>query len=640
MNRSNITTLYKESEKSYQEFVDRLPDGIYRSTPQGRFLTVNSALVKMLGYASKEELLVVNIPEDLYFSAKDRIEAKKFFKGDKNANLIARLKKKDGSELWVEDHGQQIFDARGRIIYYEGILRDITQRRQIQNALRASEEKYRSLFEESKDAVFISTPEGRLIDINSAGVDLFGYTSKDEILSINIAQELYINPHDRGVFHKTLAKAGFVKNYELILKRKDGKKLIALESATVVRDEQGKTVAYQGIIHDLTERKQIEEQLFQAQKMEAVGTLVGGIAHEFNNLLTVILGNAEFGKQDSKPSDAVYRNFNRIKGAASQARDIIRQLLSFSRRQCLQTKLLNLNETIEKFLKMVQRILNENIKLKADLSPDLAPVLADPVQIQQVLMNLCVNAQQAMPQGGQIIIKTRNIKAEQIKGFARPNTKSNKLIQLTITDTGIGMDKKTQAKIFEPFFTTKGEGTGTGLGLSVVFGIVQQHNGHIEVFSKRNMGTTFHIYFPAMSVSKIVEHEKKKVPVIRGGRETILVVEDEEAVLNVAVRILTRFGYDVLKAQNGKQGYKIFKAEHERIDLVILDSVLPEYDGREVFKKMRSINPDLAVLLVSGYDVKAEFDDLVQPEKANIQVLKKPYSKEILGKAVRELLDL
>ena len=640
MNRGNSTTLYRESEKSYQEFVDRLPDGIYRSTPRGRFLTVNSALVKMLGYASKEELLVVNIPEDLYFSAKDRIEAKKNFKGDKSANLIARLKKKDGSELWVEDHGQQIFDARGRVIYYEGILRDITQRRQIQNALRESEEKYRSLFEESKDAVFISTPEGRLIDINSAGVDLFGYTSKDEILSINIAQELYINPHDRGVFHKTLAKAGFVKNYELILKRKDGKKLIALESATVVRDEQGKTVAYQGIIHDLTERKQIEEQLFQAQKMETVGTLVGGIAHEFNNLLTVILGNAEFGKQDSRPSDAVYRNFNRIKAAAIQARDIIRQLLSFSRRQCLQTKQLNLNETIEKFLKMVQRILNENIKLKADLSPDLAHVLADPVQIQQVLMNLCVNAQQAMPQGGQIIIKTRNIKAEQIKGFARPNTKSNKLIQLTITDTGIGMDKKTQAKIFEPFFTTKGEGTGTGLGLSVVFGIVQQHNGHIEVFSKSNMGTTFHIYFPAMSVSKIVEHENKNVPVIRGGRETILVVEDEEAVLNVAVRILTRFGYHVLKAQNGKQGYKIFKAEHERIDLVILDSVLPEYDGREVFKKMRSINPDLAVLLVSGYDIKAEFDDLVQPEKANIQVLKKPYSKEILGKAVRELLDL
>ena len=638
MNRGNSTTLYRESEKSYQEFVDRLPDGIYRSTPQGRFLTVNSALVKMLGYASKEELLVVNIPEDLYFSAKDRIEAKKNFKGDKSANLIARLKKKDGSELWVEDHGQQIFDARGRVIYYEGILRDITQRRQIQHALRESEEKYRSLFEESKDAVFISTPEGRLIDINSAGVDLFGYTSKDEILLIDISQDLYDNPHDREVFHKKLAKAGFVKNYELILKRKDGKKLIALESATVVRDEQGKTVAYQGIIHDLTERKQIEEQLFQAQKMETVGTLVGGIAHEFNNLLTVILGNAEFGKQDSKPSDAVYRNFNRIKGAAIQARDIIRQLLSFSRRQCLQTKLLDLNETIEKFLKMVQRILNENIKLKADLSPDLAPVLADPVQIQQVLMNLCVNAQQAMPQGGQIIIKTRNIKAEQIKGFAPPNTKSNKLIQLTITDTGIGMDKKTQAQIFEPFFTTKGE--GTGLGLSVVFGIVQQHNGHIEVFSKRNMGTTFHIYFPAMSVSKIVEHEKKNVPVIRGGRETILVVEDEEAVLNVAVRILTRFGYDVLKAQNGKQGYEIFKAEHERIDLVILDSVLPEYNGREVFKKMRSINPDLAVLFVSGYDVKAEFDDLVQPEKANIQVLKKPYSKEILGKAVRELLDL
>ncbi len=640
MNRGNATTLYRESEKSYQEFVDRLPDGIYRSTPQGRFLTVNSTLVKMLGYASKDELLVVNIPEDLYFSAKDRIEAKKKFKGDKSANLIARLKRKDGSELWVEDHGQQIFDARGRVIYYEGILRDITQRRQIQIALREPEEKYRSLFEESKDAVFISTTKGKLIDINPAGVELFGYASKDEILRIDISQELYVNPHDREVFHKKLAEAGFVKNYELILKRKDGKKLIALESATVVRDEQGKTVAYQGIIHDLTERKQIEEQLFQAQKMETVGTLVGGIAHEFNNLLTVILGNVEFGKQDSKPSDAVYRNFNRIEKAAIQARDIISQLLSFCRRQGLQAKRLNLNETIEKFLKMVQRILNDNIKLKADLSPDLAPVLADSVQIQQVLMNLCVNAQQAMPQGGQIIIKTRNIKAEQIKGSARPNTKSNKLIQLTITDTGIGMDKKTQAKIFEPFFTTNRVGEGTGLGLSVVFGIVQQQNGHIEVFSKRNMGTTFHIYFPAISVSKIVEHEKKNVPVIRGGRETILVVEDEEAVLKVAVRILTRFGYDVLKAKNGKQAYKIFKAEHERIDLVILDSVLPEYDGREVFKKMRSINPDLAVLLVSGYDVKAEFDDLVQPEKANIQVLKKPYSKEILGKAVRELLDL
>jgi signal transduction histidine kinase/CheY-like chemotaxis protein len=441
------------------------------------------------------------------------------------------------------------------------------------------------------------------------------------------------------VLTQALEKQGFVKDCESVLKRKDGQKLFVIESATAVRNEHGKIVVYQGIIHDLTEHKQLEKQLFHSQKMEAVGQLTGGIAHDFNNLLTVVLGNVEFGLQDCKPNDPVYQDLIRIENAASQACNLISQLLSFSRQQILRPKLLNLNKTVQDLSKMLGRVIGENIELKTKLARNLPPIWADPVQIQQVLMNLCVNARDAMPEGGKLFLKTRHVAADNLKGPPLPLNKSSNFVQLTITDTGIGMDKETQARIFEPFFTTKELGKGTGLGLSVVYGIVKQHQGHVEVVSKKDNGTTFKIYFPVKAQLESAVFGKKKLLSSLGGNETILIVEDEEAVLNVTARILKRLGYSVLTARDGTEAIEIFETRHKNIDLAILDVLLPKSSGPEIYKKMLSIKSNLAGLFVTGYDFKANLDKLDDSEERHTRILQKPYTKETLGKTVRELLE-
>lgn len=399
---------------------------------------------------------------------------------------------------------------------------------------------------------------------------------------------------------------------------------------------------------DVTDRKKLEEQLQQSQKMETIGRLAGGVAHDFNNLLTVILGNAEFGLQDSKPSDPIHHDLVRIEKAAIQARDLINQLLSFSRRQVLKPKFFHLNQTIEELIMLLKRIIGEDIQLKTELAARLSLVCADPVQVQQVLMNLCVNARDAMPQGGQLVLGTRNVVAcpEFPIGAGQTNDQSysrNKLrnyVEITITDTGLGMDQATQKRIFEPFFTTKELGKGTGLGLSVVYGIVKQHEGHIEVISEVGKGTTFKVYFPSVTEPDATEQGEKKIASLRAGEETILVVEDEEGVRNVAVRILKGLGYKVLMANDGMEALQEFEAKRAEVDLVIMDVILPKLGGPETYRRMRAIKPTLSVLFVTGHDVKAELEELGETEQEHISVLRKPYTQDTLGNTVREILDL
>jgi len=357
---------------------------------------------------------------------------------------------------------------------------------------------------------------------------------------------------------------------------------------------------------------------------------------------TAVPKTAELGMQSLDSDHPAYDDLFEIKKAAIKASDLTNQLLSFSRRQLLKKQSFDLNKVVEDLLKMLKRILGEDIELKTELAPGLPHIFADKGQIHQVLMNLFTNARDAMPNGGKLFLETRSLRTGQLPELQNGNRVNNKTyLQLSVTDTGTGMDRELQAHIFEPFFTTKKLGKGTGLGLAVVYGIVKQHNGYLEVESEIYKGTTFKIFLPASTKEQDKGLEvKNKLNTSQGGSETILIVEDEEIVRNVAVRLVNGLGYKVLLAKNGEEAMEVFNRERNSLDLVVMDVVMPKESGPEVYKKMNCINPKLPVLFVTGYDAESKVSSLTRGlNQALIALLQKPYSKEILGRKIRELLD-
>lgn len=636
-----------ERERFLQTIIDNEPECVKLLASDGSLMKMNRAGLDMIEADTFEQVrgqsMSLLVAQEYRKAFGALIE--KIFHG-KPGRLEFEIVSLKGTRRWLDTHAVPLRNQNDEIIALLGITQDTTERRRAEAALRKSEEKFRTLYEESKDGIFFSTLEGEFLDINPAGVELLGYTSKEELLQVDIARKLYSNPQDRKDLRRALEKQGFVKDYELVLKKKNGEEVIVHETATVVRDESGKIVTLRGILRDMTMRKKLEQQLLHSQKMETVGTLAGGVAHDFNNLLTVILGNAEFGLQAAKPGDPVYGDLSRIEQAALQARDLVSQLLSVSRRQMLDLKLLNLNQTIEEFIKMLKRVIGENIELNTSLAPDIDRVKADPVHVQQVLMNLSVNARDAMPNGGKLILKTRNFVADEkflveeplLERQATSGEAARKYVAITITDTGVGMDQATQARIFEPFFTTKEIGKGSGLGLAVIYGIVKQHRGFIEVESQLGRGATFKIYFPSVAETEAMIEKGKKGQSVAGGKETILVVEDEEVVQNVTERILKKLGYKVLIANSGREAIEIFNKESEDVDLVVLDVVMPEMSGPETYKTLCRIKPAMPVIFVTGYDAHAEIFEFAESGQAEFSILQKPYTKDILASKVREML--
>lgn len=510
-------------------------------------------------------------------------------------------------------------------------------------ALRASEERYRSIFENALEGMFRCNSHSAFTDVNPALVRILGYETVEEVLQIAIPADLYHDPDQFVEIHERFAREGMLRDAEVIWKKKDGQLITVQVAASAGRDEQGQIIYYEGSIQDITARKQAEterallqEQLFQSQKMESIGTLAGGIAHDFNNLLTAIVGNTQLTRAELPPDHPTSLYLTDIESAATRAAALIRQLLAFSRRQRLERKAINLNELLAEFMKMLRRIIGEDIEVSLQATPQPAIVFADPVQIEQVIMNLAVNARDAMPNGGKLLFETRFTELDLQFCSEHPGARPGHYIQLAVSDTGHGIESDIHSRLFEPFFTTKDVNKGTGLGLAVAYGIINQHEGLIRVSSEVGRGAVFTIYLPVID-QPVLEPLSVTGPRLSGGNETILIAEDEPALRDLAQRVLHGLGYRVITARDGFEAIGLLRANSEQIGLAVLDLVMPRIGGYEVYQYMRQHRIDIPTLFITGYSAAIAQDMLTGAD--DVFILQKPYSVQELGLRIRAALD-
>lgn len=520
--------------------------------------------------------------------------------------------------------------------YSARLAKEITERTR---QLRASEEKYTRLFQEIKDVVYISSPEGKLNDMNSAGVELFGFTSKEEILHADIGNDLYANPQDREYFKNAIQEQGFVKDYELAVRRKNGGKFFVLLTSTEVRDEEGRLVAYLGIMRDITEKKKLEMQLERAQKMEAIGMLAGGVAHDLNNILTGLTSYPELLLMQIPKDSPLRKPLLTIKQTGEKAAAMVQDLLTLSRRGVEVREVINLNEVIRDYLESPEyeklKAYHPDVQLDLHMAQNLLNLLGSPIHLLKTLMNLVSNAVEAMPHGGIVRIKTKNRYVDRfVNGY--DTIREGEYVVLGVADTGVGISPEDVSRIFEPFYTRKEMGrSGTGLGMSVVWATVKDHNGYIDIKTKKGTGTSIDLYFP---VTRAEITKKIPSPPIEKfmGNEKILIIDDVEEQREVASSILTQMGYQVAAVESGEKALEYI--EHHSVDLLVIDMIMEKgIDGLETYRRIIRDHPGKKAIIVSGFS-KTEKVKEMQRLGAGAYV-KKPYTIEQLSRAIRNELD-
>jgi two-component system cell cycle sensor histidine kinase/response regulator CckA len=505
-----------------------------------------------------------------------------------------------------------------------------------QAALQESEERYRSLFERVPVPLFRTTPQGQHLDVNLAFVSMLGYPDREALMKVN-AVDLYLDPEDREQWRVKVERDGIVRDFEKQFKRQDGTVIWVKNTSRVIRGGDGQVLYYEGSLEDITERKKFADQIRQGQKLEAVGQLAGGVAHDFNNMLGVIIGHAEMAAGKAVHNPPMRKHLEAILAAGRRSAEVTRQLLAFARKQTISPKILDLNQTVEGMLKLLRRLIGEDIDLAWLPGEALWPVRMDPSQVDQILANLCVNARDAIGGPGRVTIETRKADINAAHCAGREGLYPGEYVILAVSDNGSGMDKATLERIFDPFFTTKEASKGTGLGLATVYGIVKQNAGFIDVQSEPGHGSTFTIYLHRYAGEAEDKIEPGPVAPLPRGDETILLVEDEPAVLEMVKLMLEKSGYTVLACSTPLEAMRISDEFSGDISLLITDLVMPEMTGRDLMKKLTSLIKGLKCLFMSGYSDNAVTNQGVLEK--GVELIQKPFSNQELAAKVREVLD-
>ena len=628
MQREELFRLISDTAADLIAVVDMEGNRIYNSLSYER----------VLGY-SLEELRTSSSFEQIHPDDRERmkeaaVEARRTGVG---RPMAYRIRHKDGTWRVLESTASVIRNARGDAEKLVIVNRDVTERNLTAQALQQSEANYRSMIEDAPYGIYRASLEGQFLIVNPALEKMLGYESQDELLKVNLAKDIYRYPAEHPKLTETPVGDQNFKDIEVEWKRKDGALITVRCSGWSVKDEAGRVAYLEVFAEDVTERRRLERQLRMAQKMEAVGRLSGGIAHDFNNLLGVIMGYSQVMKRSLGPEHASYEHAEEIEKASQRAVSLTRQLLAFSRQQVLEPTILNLNDLVTDMEKMLPRLIGEDVQLKLQLDPGLGAVKADRGQIEQVVMNLVVNARDAMPQGGRLTLETANVELDLAYARQHPGSKPGRYVMLGVTDTGTGIDPEIQAQIFEPFFTTKERDKGTGLGLATVYGVVKQSEGYIAVESEKGKGASFKVYLPlAEQAVAAPEVSTAKAPSGRGS-ETILLVEDAEPLRKLANMFLKENGYHVLEAGDGAEALQLMRENRTVIDLLLTDVVMPGINGRVLAERLAPRQPKMRVLYMSGYT-----DSFIAGHgvlEAGTHLLHKPFTEDALVRKVREVLD-
>lgn len=627
-----------EREALFHLISENAADMIAVVDMEGRRIYNSLSYQSVLGY-SPEELQASSAFEQIHPEDRERVE-----KAAEEARLLGtgktleyRFRHKNGNWLFIESTSSVIHNAKGEPEMLVIVNRDTTERKKSEEALRRSEMGFRSVIEDAPYGIFRATTTGHFLQVNPAFQRMLGYELREELLQRDLASEIFRQAGEYQRMIEQLNSAEEIKDLEMEWKRKDGTPITARCSGRRRGEGNGIPAYFEVFAEDVTEKRVLERQLRMAQKMEAIGRLSGGIAHDFNNLLGVIIGYSALLKKKLTESDALYEHALEIEKAGQRAASLTKQLLAFSRQQVLTPAVLNLNSLASDMEKMLPRLLGEDIEVSLKLDPELGQVKADQGQIEQVIMNLAVNARDAMPTGGKLKIRTANVELDREYTRDHPGSKPGDYVMLTVTDTGTGMEPDTLLHIFEPFFTTKERGKGTGLGLATVYGVVKQSNGYIWVDSKLGAGTSFEVYLPRHAEQ--VVSDKRKIDTEEGlcGSESILLVEDAEPLRKLARTFLEAAGFQVLTAESGEKAMEVAAGYPGTFDLLLTDVVMPGMNGPALSEQLLPRQPGMKVLYMSGYtDTFIAGHGVLDP---GTNLLHKPFTEEILIRKIREVLD-